>query len=78
MEVLPRTLLAFHGILLFSAGTGLHELMLDPPGRTITFSQLALERKGGKVVLGLADKVDGEEPVGQRELGARKEGSGDQ
>lgn len=52
--------------------------MLDPPSRAITNSQLAFERQGGEIVLGLADQVDGKEPGGERELGAMKERSGHQ
>ena len=52
--------------------------MLHPPGRAVTDSQLAFERQGGKIVLGLADQVDGKKPGGERELGAVKEGSGNQ
>ena len=69
---------AFQRIQVFPAGHGFHELVLDAPGRAVTDSQLAFERQGGKIVLRLAHQVDGQKPGGERELGAVKEGSGNQ
>lgn len=58
------------GLLDVAQGHGLHQLLVDQPGRAVGGTQVALERQGRQSGLVLADQKDRQEPRAQRQLGA--------
>ncbi len=56
----------------------LHKLVVDPPSGGVADSQVALQGQGRQPGLGLADQVQGQKPRRQGQLGALKQGAGDQ
>ena len=62
----------------FALQHGLHELVLDTPGRGVADPQMALQRQRGQSRLGLTDQVNGEKPSSQGQAGALENGAGNQ
>ena len=55
-----------------------HDLVVHQPGRGVTHADVTLQRQGCHTGLGLADEVDRQKPLGQRQLGACEQGVGRQ
>jgi len=53
---------------LFPLGHGLHDLVLQPPGRAIAHSKMAHQLQGGHVGLGRGQQVHGQKPRSQWQL----------
>ena len=70
--------LAAEGVLRFAFGHGFHELVLNEPCRGITDPQIPLQSQRGHASLGLADKVDRQEPNSQRQLSALEKSPSDE
>ena len=70
--------LYFKDIALLALSHRLHQLVLDQPGARIAHAELALQCQRREPRLGLADQVDRQEPHREGELGAVKDGAGDE
>ena len=66
--------LAWH----FTLGHGLHDLVLDAPGRFVVHAQVALQLQGRHVRLGCGQQMDGQQPGAQRQLGGFEDRAAEQ
>jgi len=62
----------------FAFQHGLHELVMDAPGRGVADTELALQRQCGQPGFRLADQVNRQKPARQGQAGPLKKGSGNQ
>ena len=56
----------------------LHQLVLHPPGGIVVDPEVARELQRRQALLALGKQIDGEEPLGQRQLRAMEKGAGGQ